>query len=358
MRKRSVLARAVSAMLLGLTACHDLPTAGAPETTAPGASASLNQGQHSGQVPFYCTQGRAAPSGWQTRRLTVFIPRGELDDAGRTVRYEYRRLFADGSRFASASCIVPYTEGALRRLDRAFDVRENGGAHQYRVRDAMLTTQGCVDAETECPLEPIFVKPPPVQPVTNPDDVCTRYPGECDDNDGGDGGDDWENDGGSGDGGADGAEDGLQGDDDVAINGPPDCSKPETLTLAWEKAYCRAMSPEGERLRRTTAGLNAIAAKGGECASIAATGQSLLENGSLRYFTAVEGDKGGWGAPSIGVLLGVGWVDNFGNEGNPNYDVFLRLLVHEVEHTMGRPHLTDAAGAETNETANSRACSR
>jgi hypothetical protein len=219
--KRSVLPRAVSAMLLALTACQDLPTAGAPETTAPGASASLNQGQHAGQVPFYCMQGRAAPSGWQTRRLAVFIPRGELDKAGRTVRYEYRRSFQDGSRFASASCIVPYTEGALRRLDRAFDVRENGGADQYRVRDGMITTQCVQDDVSGCPLEPIFVKPPPVQPVTNPDDVCTRYPGECDDNDGGDGGDDWENDGGSGDGGGDGPLDGdADGDGDTLDDGP------------------------------------------------------------------------------------------------------------------------------------------
>lgn len=221
MHKRSVITRVVSAMLLALTACQDLPTAGAPETEAPGASASLNQGQHSGQVPFYCMQGRAAPSGWQTRRLTVFIPRGELDNAGRTVRYEYRRSFADGSRFASASCIVPYTEGALRRLDRAFDVRESGGADQYRARDGMMTTQCVKDDVNGCPLEPIFVQPPPVQPVTNPDDVCTRYPGECDGTGGGDGGDGWENDGGSGDGGGDGPLEGdADGDGDTLDDGP------------------------------------------------------------------------------------------------------------------------------------------
>ncbi len=94
MHKRSVLARVVSAMLLALTACHDLPTPVAPEMPAPGASASLNQGQHLGQVPFYCTvteYAPSAPNGWETRRMTVLIPRGELHDAGRTVRYARTR---------------------------------------------------------------------------------------------------------------------------------------------------------------------------------------------------------------------------------------------------------------------------
>jgi hypothetical protein len=56
-------------------------------------------------------------------------------------------------------------------------------------------------------------------------------------------------------------------------------------------------------------------------------------------------------------LLALNWVENFGNEDNANYNVFLSVLTHEVEHAMGRAHLVDAQGYERNETPNSEACS-
>jgi hypothetical protein len=103
----------------------------------------------------------------------------------------------------------------------------------------MLTTQGCVEAETECPLEPIFVKPPPVQPVTDPDDVCTRYPGECDDSGGGGG---WTGGtGGAGGTGGGGAQD-YTGEPttDGDCKGIEGCDDREATSEEVEKAKAAA----------------------------------------------------------------------------------------------------------------------
>jgi hypothetical protein len=145
-------------------------------------------------------------------------------------------------------------------------------------------------------------------------------------------------------------------DDDVPIDQIPDCSQPQQTN--WAKAFCRALEPTSENLRRTRSALERLTQKGGECAVIAAFGRDLLESRHmLRYFAPVAGDAGGWGDPDIGVLLALNWVENFGNEDNTNYSVFVSVLTHEVEHAMGRAHLVDAQGHERNETPHSEACS-
>jgi hypothetical protein len=46
---------------------------------------------------------------------------------------------------------------------------------------------------------------------------------------------------------------------------------------------------------------------------------------------------GGWGSPELGALMDEGWIDAFG-ETDPN---LIGLIVHEVEHAMGRSHVSE-----------------
>lgn len=176
--RRSIPVRALCAVLMFLAACHDVPTAARP--AAPVSLSSATGGPRSGEV-FYCVRGRQAPEaayGWRSWVDTLYFPRPEIGERGQRVQYRYRVASTDGKLIFGADCDVPYTEGAMRRLDRYFRVQSNGGADQYRARQEMVTLQGCV-TDGICPLEPIIVAPPPVQPVTDPDDLCSRYPGEC-----------------------------------------------------------------------------------------------------------------------------------------------------------------------------------
>ena len=204
--------RLASVLLLATlgAACQDSPTLLAPVQRPTPSIARFDQGQHLGQTPFFCTLGRSAPSsptGWQTRRLTIFIPRGELDEAGRTVRYEYRRPSSDGRSLMTALCTVPYTEGALRRVDRTLGVEGSGGAEQFRARQGMVTTQGgCVTSpDGVCPVDPIIVIAPPRDRTKEVQ--CPVMDPSC----GSSGGDEGWGDGSWGGGGGDGS---LEGDDD------------------------------------------------------------------------------------------------------------------------------------------------
>lgn len=176
MRRTSLPFRAVCVSLLVLGACQDVPTAVVSAPRAPQAAPSNSAGQHLGQVPFYCVEGRRAPSagGWQTRLDTLFFPRAELDEGGRKVRFQYRRSTAGGNLLHAGDCEVPYTEAALRRVDRFFGIQKDGAAEQFRERQGMITTQGCV-TDNGCLLDPLVVVAPP--PEIPPCDACNYYPG-------------------------------------------------------------------------------------------------------------------------------------------------------------------------------------
>lgn len=177
MRTRSFSFRSVCVSLLVLGACQDLPTAVVSAPRAAGAAAYGSAGEHLGQVPFYCIQGRRVPAeagGWQARLDTLFFPRAELDEGGRKVRFQYRRSTTDGKLLAAADCMVPYTEAALRRVDRFFGIQKDGAAEQFRARQEMITIQGCV-TDGACLLDPLVIVAPP--PEIPPCDACNQYPG-------------------------------------------------------------------------------------------------------------------------------------------------------------------------------------
>jgi hypothetical protein len=133
------------------------------------------------------------------------------------VRYFFWRLAPGGGIAHTASCTVPYSEAALRRVDRHFGVERGGGADQFVVRQAMLTTQSCVEDENTnaCVFDPLVVTAPPRENS----DPCEARPTECT-NKFGSGSENWWSDPNSwsgGGGGADtggGGDTGLPGDDD------------------------------------------------------------------------------------------------------------------------------------------------
>ena len=180
MQRKSPVNRIIGALLLGLTACQDLPTAVVPAPSAPPAPALNAGGLHLGQSPLVCMLGRPAPApatGWQTRRDTIFIPRSEYDARGPMVRYIFWRLALGGGIAHTATCTVPYSEAALRRVDRHFGVERGGGADQFVVRQGMLTTQSCVEDENTglCVFDPLVVTAPPRENS----DPCVARPHEC-----------------------------------------------------------------------------------------------------------------------------------------------------------------------------------
>lgn len=184
-------ARAMCALLLFLAACQDVPTAivSAPRSERPRLS---SDGQHLGQVPFFCTLGRRTPAaltGWEMRRVTLFFPRAELDGAGRTVSYRYWLADPDGRPLSAAECVVPYTTAAARRVDRYFGVEKDGGAEQMAARERSIMTETCI-SDGMCVLNPLVVVAPPPEPSDFP--PCpgceAPFPGTFPGGDGGYGG--------------------------------------------------------------------------------------------------------------------------------------------------------------------------
>ena len=152
--------RLAAAMLMAVvgTACQDVPTSNVRELDGY-ARANESNGLYVGQTPFYCTfySYTSAPAAdGLFRRDTLFFPRAELNGAGRTVRYDFREFLPNGRPNATTSCSVPYTEAALRRVDRHFGVRSGGGADQFIARESAITVQGCV-TDGICLLDPIIV---------------------------------------------------------------------------------------------------------------------------------------------------------------------------------------------------------
>lgn len=131
----------------------------------------------------------------------------------------------------------------------------------------------------------------------------------------------------------------------------PNCTVAQTVN--WAKAYCRASAPTGTRRDAVNAALDRMEQRGPECANLAAQGRLLLGQDRLQVFAPVTGDAGGWGSPTIGVLVADYWIDQFSttvSADNRNLD---HTLSHEIEHVLGREHI-DQAGYET---PNSRTCS-
>jgi len=159
------------AALLG--ACQDLPTApSAPDTLHLGSTSGL----HLAQTTVVCTYGVKQTNSplWRVRADTLYFPPSELAASGQTVQYRIRTVGPDGLLVYTGDCVVPYTERALRRVDRHFRVRENGGADQFRARQGMITTQGCVQGGV-CQLDPVIVQPPPSECATP---GCPGYEGD------------------------------------------------------------------------------------------------------------------------------------------------------------------------------------
>jgi len=203
--------------------------------------------------------------------------------------------------------------------------------------------------------------PPPDDPDWTDPDECDDPTGfDCDDGTGGSSGDG----GGSGDDCDPGAIDQPAGceesymemplmteDDFLSDNTIPDCN--EEQTEPWKIDYCASQEPTGTRLNRTNIALDNIGQRGSECLNIAERGMELLQEGNLKYFPRPDRSfnvVGGWGFDKLEggfVLLMDEWVDSWfdntgivmdtdGSEITVNFEF---VLVHEIEHSLGRGHV-------------------
>lgn len=210
------------------------------------------------------------------------------------------------------------------------------------------TNHSCSDPANPCDLEGIVAVGEKEEDPPPPSSECEIFPWTCDG--GGSGGGD-----GSGGGGE---SDPTLGVDDyiVAADTLPNCG--QVQTAQWTHAYCNSFPPAGDQLLRTHQAFDRIAARGGECANIAAFGRQLLSEGRFRYFPHQElyekytGWGGRWGAgeKESGVLLATFWPDDFGDPKGLGYPNFDNKIAHEIEHVMGRDHIGP------DQTLNSRAC--
>jgi hypothetical protein len=198
-------------------------------------------------VSFLCTVGNralSAPNGWQTRQVAFYFSRGDLDARGRTVQYMYRRKATDGTLLVSVDCTVPYTEPALRQVDRWLGVEADGSVAQFKAREEMVNVQGCV-GDGVCTLDPLVVTPPPTDPCSNCEPPPPPRPSG---GTGGTGGDGW---GGGGDTGGDGGSDSgapYIGTDEETEGSCPQCGEKdalvkqqETINEAIGKVRCESM---------------------------------------------------------------------------------------------------------------------
>jgi hypothetical protein len=113
---RSCAAYVGTALTIVLTAaCQDSSTF---STRTPPRPAAVATGHPPGQVAQYCSWVRPTMGGLKTRRDTVYIPRAELNPTGRVIHYYFRQLGVYPEVAWRADCVVPYTLGALRRMDR------------------------------------------------------------------------------------------------------------------------------------------------------------------------------------------------------------------------------------------------
>lgn len=275
---------------------------------------------------------------WRYGRMEVHFPRAEFAPNGATTTYRYEGYNDHGTLVAVATCHIPETDGAIRRMSRILRV------HNGHKRSEMAATSAVG-------LEPLLVRAcgpgyDGEYPYCLPNPTGVEVPADES------GSGFWEG-GSSGEYSPPPDETPPDASRDTVPPGEiPDCTQPQDED--WAQAYCRASLPAGQRLERTRAALAQVAQRGSECARIAQAGSDLLAAGRLRYFPPLPKDFGGWGSPAIGVIVSSNEVDQFGDPARPEaFQAFQRILVHEIEHSLGRDHI-DLRGLNT---PNSQFCS-
>ena len=342
---RIALYAVLGAVLAGCTA---RPTGTAPGSREPAAarrSARTPPGERLREygAAFRCLTARATgdpAAPWAYGQGTVRFPATELAPNGRTLRYTFQGYDDRPALVAVAACEIPATPAAIARMNRKLGVvTEQPDVTIQDVALAPVVATACA---------PGYIGEYP---------ACYKISTGSTDGGGGTGfgstgdGDIW---GGGGSGGTGGTTSGdpppPSPDDFVQSDTAHDCTKPQTDNFG--AAYCRSVVPTGERLARTQSAIDRIRMRGPECANIADQAAALLGAGRLRYFDHQTGDKAGWGDAPNGVILSTAWTDTFYTAPDAYGRTLDQLIVHEVEHTLGRAHI-DAIGLDT---PNSRAC--
>ena len=342
---RIALYAVLGAVLAGCTARPTGPARGAREPAAARRSAGTPPGERLREygAAFRCLTARATgdpAAPWAYGQGTVRFPATELAPNGRTLRYTFQGYDDRPALVAVAACEIPATPAAIARMNRKLGVvTEQPDVTIQDVALAPVVATACA---------PGYIGEYP---------ACYKISTGSTDGGGGTGfgstgdGDIW---GGGGSGGTGGTTSG-----DPPPPSPGDFMLSDTARNCaalqpdqFGRAFCRSFVPSGERLNRTQNAIARIRGRGMECAYIADQAAALLAVGKLRYFDHQDGDDGGWGDAPNGVLLSTAWVDTFYTVGDAFGRNLDQLVVHEVEHTLGRDHIDGTAL----DTPHSRSC--
>ncbi len=142
--------------------------------------------------------------------------------------------------------------------------------------------------------------------------------------------------------------------DFIFDNNDPDCEEEQTEPRKID--FCASLEPSGVILEKTLTAFNKIEIRGTECINIANKGRELLANRNLRYFPRPNRQNNvsaGWGIEQLDggiALLMDEWIDNWfdkvalvtENDGTPVKVNFESILIHEIEHVLGREHVEDS----------------
>lgn len=337
-RRCSTASNWIAAGLVLLAGCSDLPTETSSDTR-PRSSAS--QGMRLGTEPYSCTIfQRSADSSmpWRHTPLQLHFPRPEIHPSARTVRYVYQEIGSDSRIASAAHCVVPYTETALRRIDRHFGVRTGGAADQFIARENQISLQGCV-SEGACVIEGLIVigyrsggsggvggggSGDKVEDCS-PEITSVRKDGivtiqeYCP---GGGGGPSYP---GGGEVPPPGIELIEMGSDVPPGWDMPNCDTPEN---PMEAGWCAGSDPAGALLQKIQESIDRIDARGGACSAIASHARLLL---SMRGFRVTPNDYPGWAAAAP---LGGQWVVFESHVFQNTNTIIDYVIAHEMDHSL------------------------
>jgi hypothetical protein len=145
--------------VLLLAACQDQVTAPDPAVTDLPSRTTLSPpetARHDGRGgPAVCSVTRSHPDGreeWQSRAVTIHFPRSEVRADGATVPYTYRG-YRGAEVAATATCLIPRTDAAQRRVDRIFQV---GRGESDSSHSSVMSVESCGGEDNPCPIDVVI----------------------------------------------------------------------------------------------------------------------------------------------------------------------------------------------------------
>lgn len=179
----------LGALLLFSAACADDPI-GPSAVQSPPPATLARVAEDPGHVTATCYARRrssAAPATWQGRMASVELPRSTAALDGALREYRYQGFVSGGEMVATASCVIPSTERAVRHMDRLFGAKRAAASGDL----GGVTIMGCVTNDF-CEVDGVTINAcigggdwPDCNGIMKPEDIpqCATF-GECGDDGG------------------------------------------------------------------------------------------------------------------------------------------------------------------------------